>query len=261
MRRRRSARRTRPGILRQPERELLEERRREARAHPGHPPEGLGGVVGLRGGQGGRPAQALLAEQRQVDRRGRGRSAPRSCRCWRWPSRGGCAARASGASGRTRACPSRSTVAPTRRPGIRRTSSFRQENSPRYGPPKFRWFPSPWPSPTTMSAPASPGGRSSARATGSTLTTRSAPRSWAIAAAWSRSSRQPKKFGYWTMTHAVLPVTALRRASRSVTPSAHGTLFTGRRGPRAVGLHHPPGQRRQRARRPRSAPARSRRAP
>ncbi len=33
------------------------------------------------------------------------------------------------------------------------------------------------------------------------------------------------------MTHAVLPVTALRRASRSVTPSAHGTVFTGRRGP------------------------------
>ena len=33
------------------------------------------------------------------------------------------------------------------------------------------------------------------------------------------------------MTHAVLPVTALRRASRSVTPSAHGTVFTGSRGP------------------------------
>ena len=33
------------------------------------------------------------------------------------------------------------------------------------------------------------------------------------------------------MTHAVLPVTALRRASRSVTPSVQATVFIGRRGP------------------------------
>ena len=131
---------------------------------------------------------------------------------------------------------------------MRRTSSFRHENSPRYGPPKFRWLPRPWPSPTTMSAPASPGGRSSARATGSALTTSSAPRSWAIAAAWSRSSRQPKKFGYWIMTqrrlaghrlpegvevgHALGPRHALHRQARA----------------RAVGLDHPPRQGRQRAR-------------
>jgi len=66
---------------------------------------------------------------------------------------------------------------------------------------------------------------------GSTLTTKSAPCARAMAPTASRSSRQPKKFGYWTITQAVRSETARRRASRSVSPSAHGTSRSGRRGP------------------------------
>ena len=55
--------------------------------------------------------------------------------------------------------PSTSTVSPTMRPGIRRTSAILAAINPRYGPPKARWFPRDCPSATAMSAPSSPGRR------------------------------------------------------------------------------------------------------
>ena len=53
--------------------------------------------------------------------------------------------------------PRRSTVWPTMRPGMRRTSFSRQAMMPRYGPPYCIGVPSVCPSATAMSAPQSPG--------------------------------------------------------------------------------------------------------
>ena len=53
-------------------------------------------------------------------------AAPAPCRCWTWPSRGGCAARASAAPGGRRDCRALSTLTPTRRPGSERLNSSRQ---------------------------------------------------------------------------------------------------------------------------------------
>ena len=66
---------------------------------------------------------------------------------------------------------------------------------------------------------------------GPPTTTRSAPLAWAISPAARTSSRQPRKFGYWTTTAAVRSVTARRRMSRSVTPSARATRLSRRSGP------------------------------
>src|SRR3546814_8226739 len=56
--------------------------------------------------------------------------------------------------------PLASTVSPHRRPGIWRTYLVLHAKRPTYGPPNWRPTPSDCPSPTTMSAPISPGDRS-----------------------------------------------------------------------------------------------------
>jgi len=64
----------------------------------------------------------------------------------------GCAARGWPASARIAACRSRSSVSPTSRPGMARTSFIRAAKKPTYGPPKETGMPKLCPSPATMSA-------------------------------------------------------------------------------------------------------------
>src|SRR3546814_3212772 len=63
--------------------------------------------------------------------------------------------------------PLASTVSPHRRPGIWRTYLVLHAKRPTYGPPNWRPTPSDCPSPTTMSAPISPGDLMRPSATGS----------------------------------------------------------------------------------------------
>ena len=93
--------------------------------------------------------------------------------------------------------PSLSTVSPHRRPGICRTNFCRVANKPTYGPPKFRPLPIDCPSPTTMSAPISPGARNRPSDTISvTATISKAPFACTSAANAVKSSTEPKKSGY-----------------------------------------------------------------
>ena len=63
--------------------------------------------------------------------------------------------------------PSESVVSPTIRPGMERTKERREAKKPTWGPPKEGVFPKDCASPTTISAPLSPGGLSSAKERGS----------------------------------------------------------------------------------------------
>ena len=117
---------------------------------------------------------------------------------------------------------------------MRRTSSCSAAKTPRSGPPKLIGTPSPCPSPTTMSAPSAPGGVSRPRFTGSATTTSSAPAAWAISAAARTSSRQPKKFGYWTTTAAVCSDDRLaERVEIGDAVAERGRRGAGARAPRA----------------------------
>src|SRR5512142_1616317 len=73
--------------------------------------------------------------------------------------------------------PSRSRVSPAILPGMRRISASLAAKKPNEGPPKSRWLPRVWPSPTAMSTPHSPGVRSSARGSGPQLQIVRAPAS------------------------------------------------------------------------------------
>ena len=98
------------------------------------------------------------------------RGAPAPCRCCSSPCRGGCAARASAAKGEARAGPARPCETPTSRPGIRRLCASRVARKPACGPPKPSGTPKRCAEPTAMSAPNSPGGRSSVSASKSAAT-------------------------------------------------------------------------------------------
>ena len=94
---------------------------------------------------------------RRTSRR-RPRAAPARCRCCSWPSRDGCAARASAARDGTRCVPRRPS---TPRRGGRGASArirVRVAMNPACGPPKPSGTPNRCAEPTTMSAPCSPGG-------------------------------------------------------------------------------------------------------
>ena len=102
----------RRGGLRQLHRELVEERlvqHLDAR----HFRERIGELAGAGVVRLGELPQPRLAEQRHVRGEGEASRGRNWCRCWRSPSRGGCAARGSRASARSRACP-------PRRPSCRR---------------------------------------------------------------------------------------------------------------------------------------------
>ena len=104
------------------------------------------------------------------------RAAPARCRCCSSPCRGGCAARASAAPGGSAGRPSASCETPTMRPGICRLCSSVVARNAACGPPKPIGTPKRCDEPTAMSAPISPGERSSASASRSVATTASAPR-------------------------------------------------------------------------------------
>ena len=116
----------------------------------------------------------------------RGRRGPGSCRCSRSPSRAGCAARASRASGRRRAGPSASVVCPTRRPGIWRLLASRHARKPTSGPPMCIGTPNEAASPHAMSMPPRRRAARAARA----RTSRSRRRSRAPP---SRAPRRPSR--------------------------------------------------------------------
>ena len=92
------------------------------------------------------------------------------------------------------------------RPGIWRTNFSCVANSPTCGPPKLIGMPNDWPSPTTMSAPHSPGDLSRPNEIASVTTTmnKCADGVSCVGQSRSRSSMQPKKFGDWTTSAAVL---------------------------------------------------------
>ena len=128
-----------------------------------------------------------------------------------WPSRGGCAARAPGASARIRGGPRASRSGRRCRPGILRTCSFLAGHEAEVGPAEESGRPRGWPSPTAMSAPYSPGG-SPARATaGSTAANERAARAWPARPRGLSSSA--RKFGC-TMTAAVQSSAARRSEAR-----------------------------------------------
>ena len=127
--------------------------------------------------------------------------------------------------------PAVSRVSPTSRPGSRRTSAVPQARNPNAGPPKFGWFPSPWPSPTTMSAPSRPGGSSTPAVSGSKVTSIRAPTPWASSAAAATSSTTPKKLGWASSTAAVWSLALPRTSSRSVWPSRAPTSTSLRSSP------------------------------
>ena len=106
-------------------------------------------------------------------------AAPVRCRCWRWPSRGGCAARASAGPADSDVRPFVSTDTPTRRPGSERLYASRVAMNPACGPPKPSGTPKRWLEPTTQSAPAAPGDCTSTSASRSAATATNAPASCA----------------------------------------------------------------------------------
>ncbi len=112
-------------------------------------------------------------------------------------SRRMCCSRVCNAS-RYAGLPSASRDTPTRRPGSIRSNPERTARYPAWGPPKPIGTPNRWVVPAAMSAPASPGGRSSVNASRSAATHTSAPTPWAAATsgAWSRTA--PDAPGYCT---------------------------------------------------------------
>src|SRR3989338_4767136 len=125
-------------------------------------------------------------------------------------------------------CPFLSTVSPTSLPVIclRYLSSVAKK--PRYGPPKLRLFPKDCPSPTTISAPSSPGGLRRPRDMGSVMATiRMLLFLWTISEMVFTSSREPKKFGCWITRQEVLASIACSTASGNVLPFSvqYGTSF------------------------------------
>ena len=120
------------------------------------------------------PAQPLRPVPDRVQCRPSRPAAPGRCRCSRSPSRGGYAARGSAGRGASPAAPAASWLTPTRRPGMWRLKLSRVAMKPACGPPKPIGTPKRCAEPTTMSAPISPGGVSSTRASGSAATIASA---------------------------------------------------------------------------------------
>src|SRR5215468_7698671 len=200
------------GRLGQLERELLEEGRAELELHPGDLAERLRRVVRLGRGELARLAQADLAHDGHVDRRHEG------------------AERHVGADVRGRFLAA--DVLFARLQGEDEAAlavEVHRGADQAAGHPTHQLLLDC--EDTTMSAPRAPGGARRARFTGSATTTRRAPAAWAISPAAFTSSKQPKKFGYWITTAAVCALTALRSASRSVTPSASAAERSRRPGP------------------------------
>src|SRR3546814_1288651 len=106
-------------------------------------------------------------------------------------------------------------------------SSDLQAKRPTYGPPNWRPTPSDCPSPTTMSAPISPGDLMRPSATGSVTTAiSSAPAAWQASASLVISSMRPRMSGYWTTTQLVSLSMLSVSAAQSVSASSAGSPST-----------------------------------
>ena len=123
--------------------------------------------------------------------------------------------------------PLRSTVCPTRRPGICRTKASRVAITPQYGPPKVSGTPNDWASMAMMSAER--GGSTTPSEIASEMETTSiAPLRCAISARASISSIVPKKFGDCTKRQAVSAVMAFSTSLGSRHPdSPNGNVASG----------------------------------
>ena len=93
--------------------------------------------------------------------------------------------------------PAASFETPTRRPGRRRLCSSRVAKNAACGPPNPGATPKRWLDPMTTSAPHSPGGLRSVRASKSVATIASAPDAWVRVTIFSRSQIEPSVAGYW----------------------------------------------------------------
>ena len=121
--------------------------------------------------------------------------------------------------------PAASWLTPTRRPGMWRLKLSRVAMKPACGPPKPIGTPKRCAEPTTMSAPISPGGVSSTRASGSAATIASAPESCASVISAVRSRTAPVEPGYCSSTAKGF---AARIASRSPGAMSARVMPSGR---------------------------------